>query len=74
MRERTRLDKGVNGYLKVEREVDDTLGLAELAEGEGDQTMLDDAQATLERLHAEVKARELESLLSGEADGNDCFL
>jgi peptide chain release factor 2 len=74
MRERTRLDKGVNGYLKVEREVDETLELAELAEGEGDQAMLDEAQKTLARLHEEVKERELESLLSGEADGNDCFL
>jgi peptide chain release factor 2 len=74
MRERTRLDRGVNGYLKIEREVDETLELAELAETEGDQAMLDEAQKTLERLHAEVKERELESLLSGEADANDCFL
>ncbi len=74
MRERTRLDKGVNGYLKIEREVDDTLALAEMAEAESDAAMLDEAQRTLDRLHGEVKARELESLLSGEADPNDCFL
>ena len=74
MRERTRLDKGVNGYLKIEREVDDTLGLAEMAEAENDQAMLDEAQKSLERVHEEVKARELDSLLSGEADANDCFL
>src|SRR5579862_4796062 len=74
MRERTRLDKGVNGYLKIEREVDDTLALAEMAEAEGDQAMLDEAQKTLERVHEEVKARELDSLLSGEADGNDTYL
>ncbi len=74
MRERTRLDKGVNGYLKIEREVDDTLALAEMAEAEGDQAMLDEAQRNLDRMQAEVKERELESLLSGEADGNDTFL
>src|SRR5579862_215620 len=74
MRERTRLDKGVNGYLKIEREVDDTLALAEMAEAEGDQAMLDEAQKTLEALQKDVKARELDSLLSGEADGNDCYL
>jgi peptide chain release factor 2 len=74
MRERTRLDKGVNGYLKIQREVDDTLALAELADAEGDQAMLDEAQKTLAALHKEVKARELDSLLSGEADGNDCYL
>ena len=74
MRERTRLDKGVNGYLKIEREVDDTLALAELAEADGDQAMLDEAQKTLASLRADVRARELDSLLSGEADGNDCYL
>jgi peptide chain release factor 2 len=74
MRERTRLDRGVNGYLKIEREVDDTLALAELADAEGDNAMLDEAQKTLVALREEVKARELDSLLSGEADGNDCYL
>jgi peptide chain release factor 2 len=74
MRERTRLDHGVNGYLRIEREVTDALGLAELAEAEGDQAMLDDAQKTLFQLRDEVKKRELESLLSGEADGNDAYL
>jgi len=74
MRERTRLDKGVNGYLKIEREVDDTLALAQMAEAEKDEAMLDDAQKTLETLRVEVKERELASLLSGEADANDCFL
>jgi peptide chain release factor 2 len=74
MRERTRLDRGVNGYLKIQQEVDDTLGLAEMADADGDQTMLDEAQKTLEALQADVKARELESLLSGEADANDCYL
>ena len=74
MRERTRLDRGVNSYLRIEREVDDTLALAELAEAEGDTAMLDEAQASLEKLRDEVKARELESLLSGEADANDCYL
>ena len=74
MRERTRLDSGVNGYRRIERGFEDTLGLAELADAEGDQAMLDDAQRTLVALRAEVKARELESLLSGEADANDAYL
>jgi len=36
--------------------------------------MVADAEATLERLRAEAARRELESLLSGEADANDCYL
>lgn len=74
MRERTRLEKGVGGYRRIEQELTDTLGLAEMAESEGDQAMLDEAQKTLARLRDDVQARELDSLLSGEADGNDAYL
>jgi peptide chain release factor 2 len=74
MRERTRLNDGVSGYRAIEREFEDTLGLAEMADAENDKAMLDEAQATLARLREEVKKRELESLLSGEADANDCYL
>jgi peptide chain release factor 2 len=74
MRERTRLDKGVNSYRRIEQELADTIGLAEMAETEGDQAMLDEAQKTLGKLRDDVKARELDSLLSGEADANDAYL
>ncbi len=50
MRERTRLDQGINGYRKIERAFDDALALAELADAEGDQGVLDDAEATLAAL------------------------
>ena len=74
MRERTRLDKGVNGYRRIERDLEETLELIELAESEGDQGMVADAERVLARLKAEAGERELESLLSGEADGNDAYL
>jgi peptide chain release factor 2 len=74
MRERTRLDQGVNGYLKIERELQDTLDLIELAESEGDQAMVAEVERTLARLRQEAGKRELESLLSGEADASDAYL
>jgi len=74
MRERTRLDHGINGTMKLERELQDTLDLIELAEAEGDKAMVDDAERALARLKEEAGARELESLLSGEADANDSYL
>jgi peptide chain release factor 2 len=74
MLERTRLDRGVNGYLKMEQELQDTLDLTELAESEGDQAMVAEGERTLDRLRAEAGQRELESLLSGEADINDAYL
>ena len=74
MRERTKLDHGINGYLRIERELQDTLDLNEMAEAEGDQAMIAEADRALAGLHEEVAKRELESLLSGEADGNDAYL
>jgi peptide chain release factor 2 len=74
MRERTRLDRGVNGTLAIERELQDTLELIELAEAEGDKTMVAEAERVLARLRKEAGQRELESLLSGEADANDAYL
>jgi peptide chain release factor 2 len=74
MRERNRLDTAVGSYRKIAAELDDALGLIELAEAEGDQEMVAEAEKQLDLLKVEVHKRELESLLSGEADGNDCYL
>jgi peptide chain release factor 2 len=45
-----------------------------LADAEGDAAMVDDLATALSDLRAEGRKRALESLLSGEADGNDCYL
>jgi peptide chain release factor 2 len=74
MRERGRIAALVEGVQSLERETKDTLELIELAEAEGDAGMVKDAIATLETLSAEAKRREIESLLSGEADGRDAFM
>ncbi len=52
----------------------DALELIELAEAEGDTAAADAAVEDLRRLAEEAKRREIESLLSGEADANDCYL
>ncbi len=74
MRERGRLAEQIDGVKRLERDVEDALGLIELAEAEGDADTANAATADLERLAAEAKKREIESLLSGEADANDAFL
>jgi peptide chain release factor 2 len=74
MRERGRLSEQIDGVKRLERDVEDALGLIELAEGEGDADTANAATADLQRLAAEAKKREIESLLSGEADPNDAFL
>ena len=45
-----------------------------MAEAEGDAAMVADGIATLQRLAEQARQREIESLLSGEADGRDAFL
>ncbi len=74
MRERTALAGQVEGVQRLETEVRDAMELAELAEAEGDAAMVADAVGSLKALAAEAKRREIESLLSGEADGNDAYL
>ena len=74
LRERTRLDQAIGGYRRIEREVEDTLELIRMGEAEGEAEIVAEAEAALDKLRAEAARRELESLLSGEADGNDCYL
>ena len=74
MRERARLDNLIGGHRRIERDLDETLELIALAEEEDDAAVVRDAEAALEKLRREVARRELESLLSGEADANDCYL
>lgn len=74
MRERTHLDGVISGTLEIERNFKDTLELAELGEMEGDDAIVAEAEAELGRIAEKLKTLELESLLSGEADKNDCFI
>ncbi len=74
MRERTSTEKRLAEFRALEQEYDDTLELIALAEEEEDAETLDDAERALAALQAVAAKRQLERLLSGEADGNDCFL
>ncbi|MDD2706351.1 MAG: peptide chain release factor 2 [Acidocella sp.] len=74
MRERGRIATLVDGVRKIETETKDTIELIEMAEAEGDEAMVKDGIAALERLAEGAKQREIESLLSGEADGRDAFM
>ena len=74
MRERTQLETSIGGVKAIEQELADSLELIELGEMENDQTVVADAEAVIQRLREESRKRELESLLSGEADSFDCYL
>jgi peptide chain release factor 2 len=74
MRERTHLDQAVRGYREIERGVRDNTEMIKMAEAENDQAMVAEAERALFALKGVAAQRELESLLSGEADANDCYL
>jgi peptide chain release factor 2 len=74
MRERQRLDTAITAVRRVEGELADNLGLIELGEAEGDSGIVADAEAEIACLAEEMGRRQVETLLSGEADGNDTYL
>ncbi len=74
MRERNQLASMIEGVQAIEAEAKDTVELIAMAEAEGDEGMVADGIATLERLAEATKQKEIESLLSGEADGRDAFV
>ncbi len=74
MQERTALEDQLTAIGRIEQELDDQLMMIELGEAEDDQKAIGDAEEALKRLKGEVARRELEALLSGEADSFDSFL
>ena len=73
MQERTLLEDQLTSIDRIERELDDQITLIELGESEKDTAVVADAEAALRKLKDEVARRELEALLSGEADANDTY-
>jgi peptide chain release factor 2 len=74
MRERDALEDQLAAIGRIEQELDDQRTMIDLGESEKDEATIVEAEATLKRLRAEVASRELEALLSGETDANDCYL
>ena len=74
MQERTSLEDQLSALGRIERELEDNVGIVELGEAENDAGVVAEAETALKKLKAEVARRELEALLSGEADGFDTFL
>ena len=74
MQERTSLDDQLNALSRIDQELDDQVTLIELGEAEDDQKVIADAEESLRKLKTDVARRELEALLSGEADANNTYL
>ena len=74
MQERTSLESQIKAILEIAAERDDLESLADLAAAEGDEAVANDVNAQMATLAERAAKAETEALLSGEADGNDCYL
>lgn len=74
MRERTELEDRLGSLSRLERDLDDASTLVELAEMEDDPVVEREAIEQLRALKLDADRRQIESLLSGEADGNDAYI
>lgn len=74
MRERQQLDAGISAVLEMETGLADSIDLIELAEAEDDEAVIGEAIDGLRALSIGAAKSQLETLLSGEADGNDAYV
>ncbi len=74
LKERTALQNMIDMCNTLEARFEDNYMLAEMGEEEGDTQTVKEAEASLADVAERYKTLEIESLLSGEADSNDCFI
>ena len=74
MRERQQLEASLSAFDRIARELDDNVALVALGEEEGDAVIVAEAETALAKLRQEAHTREVEALLSGEADPNDAYV
>jgi len=74
MRERQQLEVALTNFTRIKRELDDNIELVSLGEEEADEAVVLEAESALRKLRTEVHKREVEALLSGEADANDTYV
>ncbi|MBM3538561.1 MAG: peptide chain release factor 2 [Alphaproteobacteria bacterium] len=74
LRERAHLEKSIGVVKGLQQELDDATTLIELGEAENDAATVTEGENQIRALKTAAEKRGLEALLSGEADGNDCFV
>ena len=74
MRERQTLEDGIGAVRRLTQALDDNIELIAMGEEEGDKSIVAEAEAAIRELAKEARERQVETLLSGEADHNDTYL
>jgi peptide chain release factor 2 len=74
MRERTALEDQIAAIQRLEQELEDATTLIELGEAEQDKESVAEGENAIRAFHSEAARRQIETLLSGEADSNDTYV
>ena len=74
MRERTQLQEAIEGVRHLETQLEEQQGLIALGEAENETEIVSEAERVLCDLAIDSKKQEIDILLSGDMDGNDCYL
>ena len=74
LKEREALSNAIGKIKALQQRLDDNIGLIELGELEGDESIVQEAAQGIFDLQKECGRLQLETLLSGEADANNCFI
>ncbi|MFD1302835.1 peptide chain release factor 2 [Methylobacterium marchantiae] len=74
MRERGALEEAAGAIRKLAQDLDDAATLIELGEMEGDQDTILEGENGVRAVEKEAARRQIETLLSGEADGLDTYV
>ena len=74
MQERRRLNESIAAVRSIEQERSDTIELMEMAEAEGDDSLVDDGVKSLAALAERADHDKVMALLAGEADANNSYI
>lgn len=74
MRDRQELETQIAAVHDLQNTLADNVGLIELGEEEGDEEVIKEAETSLLDLQKLAARLQVETLLSGEADGFDCYI
>lgn len=73
-REQKQLQSAIGTVKEITAEMRDAIEFVEMGEAEGEESIVSEGLASLEKLAERADADKVQALLSGEADGNDTYL
>ncbi|MCB8839859.1 peptide chain release factor 2 [Aurantimonas sp. VKM B-3413] len=74
MRERQQLEESIGAIKGLEQTLADSVDLIAMGEEEGDTEIVAEAEKAIRAVRSDAQKRQIETLLSGEADSNDTYL